>query len=314
MNKKWKAPLPERRHEAGERPYIIVDGMNIAYTCLYAYKLSVNGKSVGCLYGFMKMLNSIITRNGWNPEKIIVVWDGKKSKRRLKWLPEYKGHRNLNMDSRERKRFIKQVDKTRRFLHYMGICQVWNQKIEGDDMIYWVAKKYQKLSRVIIISGDKDMLQLVNRDVHVFNQRGGGIFTPELIPAGNYGIFHNQLVDFFCIVGDKSDDIPGIKGIGEVRAHNFLDKFGSVENYLNNKKAEFTGMVDKSRVKKIYRRNKKLIDLKWYNEKYHTEKCIKFYRNKINPEFNEEKFEQFITKYRFKTYRDPKLLKWLKSF
>lgn len=291
--------LPPQRHEVGADKCLVVDGMSMAYTAYYAHNLSYKGKSTSIMYGMISQLKSIMAI--YPPSKIVVCWDGNKSERRLKWLPEYKSHRAKNMTQKERNRFHKEVARVRKMLYYLGIPQCHNKEIEGDDMVYLVMKRMLNLYKVWIISGDKDFCQLINYDVTVYNPR-------TKIPYSTFAFICDnkveiwQYVDFLCMVGDKSDDIPGYRGIGEVRASKLLLQYGSVKNFIKTKGAEFSGVSDKKHLKHICKRNRRLIDLKWYGEKYHSEKDILYYKGKRVPKFQEEKFKAYCRKYGLKTF------------
>jgi 5'-3' exonuclease len=309
--------LPKKRHEPGTQPVVVIDGMNFAYTANYAYSKLKHRTldtiiSVSMLFGIPTMIDSACRLHGWNPAKVIVCWDGFRSELRKKWLPEYKSHRDHS--PAEKKALLKRIRKVRVMLKLMGIPQAWDEEIEGDDMIYMVVKKESLNHRVVIISSDKDFVQVINRDVTLYNHRTKEIFVPELVGASNYGVPLHQIVDFYCLVGDKSDDIPGYRGIGPVRAANFLNKFGSIQRYLDDSKAEFSGISDKEELAKIYTRNKKMMDLKWFYEKYKKDKKVKYYKDKQFPKFNLEKYKAFCIKYGLRNFLGELFIKRIKSW
>jgi DNA polymerase-1 len=224
-----------------------------------------------------------------------------KHEKRMEALPSYKEHRKNNMNPRQRKRFEKQIAKTRKLLYYMGIAQAHSPRLEGDDMVYWVVKNQQLLTRVLIVSGDKDFKQLINWDVNVMNPRGDKhIHSVFAFSAEHAGIGVPIFRDYMILIGDKSDDIPGYPGIGPVRAAAFLKKFGSIKAYLKSDD-DYPGMIDKTAVKKLYKRNKLLMDLKWFNERYTKDIPITYYKGKQNPNFNDAKFLSICSRYGFKT-------------
>lgn len=310
--KKSLKELGEPRHPSGSSKCLVVDGMNIAYQAYYAYsRLSYKGKSTAILFGFLQILRTVLQR--YTTDRIIVCWDGVRSKRRLKALPTYKSHREKGRDPKERKKFLKQIDRTKRLIHALGIAQAEHPKLEGDDMIYWVVKRMQILQKVLIISGDKDFKQLVNHDVNIFNPRNQHIDAVFAFDAEHAGIRPIQYVDYQILVGDDSDDIPGYPGIGPVRAGKFLEKFFSIRNYLKSEE-DFPGMIDKDGLKKLYKRNRLLMDLKWYNEKYTSKIGIVYYKGEDYPKFNKEKWERICLKYGLRTMiTDNWLSLYLKS-
>lgn len=304
---RYETLLPKARHDPGKKPTIIIDGFNMAYRAYYAYS-KLNGVEV--IYGMPKLIETIIRQD--RPEKLIVCWEGKRSPERLKLLPSYKSHRNKSREENPEayKKFLKQVEVTKKLLYYLGIPQAWDENIEGDDMVYLCATEEAKLRRVKIISGDKDMLQLVNHDISVYNPH------PKYpINRGTFGFSVQepfveipQLVDYLCLVGDRSDDIPGIRGIGPKRACDFLRRWYSVKDYLKDEDATFTGMMDKDKVKKIYKRNRRLIDLKLFHKKYRPNDKVKYYRDKAFPRYREKKYLELCTKYKLKSFKFPNFI------
>jgi DNA polymerase-1 len=269
--------------------------MNIAYQAFYAYnKLSYKGKPTHIIFGFPQILKGLI--NQYRPEKVVVCWEGERHPERLKACPGYKGHR-----ADRPKSMSKAIKRTQILLKNLGIAQAYNPNMEGDDMIYWVTKKYQGLYKIVIASGDKDMHQLINHDITVFCPRRKLPFTPfAFLPDHGCEMF--QYVDYLCLVGDKSDDIPGYRGIGPVRASAFFTRFKSIKEYLNNPNAEFSGISDKELLEEIYTRNKIMIDLEHFNTKFHSKKDVTFYKNKLNPAFKEDRVRAFCVKYNLRTF------------
>lgn len=301
---KIRSSLPKAKHEAGSGKVVIFDGMNLAHTAYNAYrKLTYKGKSVSILFGMPSMIRSILSKLS-SVEKAVIAWDGDKNPKRMEWLPTYKSHREAERDKNPelRSNFLKQCRRTRKLIYSLGIPQAYDKKIEGDDMIYLLSKNYQKTHKVTIVSGDKDMLQLVNNDVTVYNFRQDVLEVPGLIGAHHYGLKVEQLVDFYALVGDTSDDIPGYRGIAEVRGSAFLKVYGSIRAYLDNDKAEFSGMMDKDKLRKIYKRNKRMMDLRWFNDKFYPDYEIKYFKEQY-PEFNDELLDSICQKYNLKTFR-----------
>lgn len=301
VDRRARALLPKAKTNSNTPVCLVIDGMNMAYQAYYAYKrLSHKGKSVSIIYGLPSILKSLLQH--YRPEKVVVCWDGEKNPERLKVLPTYKGHREEGRDPIQRKRFYKEIDRVRRLLKYMGIAQAHNPAMEGDDMIYWMTKKMSALYKVVIISGDKDMHQLINYDVSVYNQVKKIPYTPfAFLP--DHGCEIHQFVDYLCLTGDDSDDIPGYGGIGPARANKFFMAFKSIKEYLDNPNAEFSGLTDKDRLKEVYERNRLLIDLKYFNEKFHKMKDVKWYKGRQAPTFNEERYNRFCIKWNLKTFQ-----------
>jgi DNA polymerase-1 len=302
-----KKNLPPVRHEPGSKRVYIIDGMHLAYRSHFVHRrLSYQGKGTGIMFGFLSVLKSLIMQQ--RPERVIVCWDGEKSKRRLKWLPEYKSHREKNIDLKEKARMNKQIIRLRKMLYLLGVPQAHNPAVEGDDMVYLVTKQMVNLHPITIYSGDKDFCQLITRDVMTHNPR-------DKYPQ-DYSTFFltykyeiHQVIDYLSLVGDDSDDIPGYRGIGPVRAAKFLNIHGSIKNFLSDKNRDFSGISDRKALRTIWKRNRRLISLKWYNDKYHTPKDILYFKDRRNPQYNEDKFKEMCRQYGLRTFLFDTFLK-----
>lgn len=300
INSRAETFLPKARHEPGLKRCFVIDAMHLTYRAHYAHhNFKHKGRPTSIIFGVINMLKSIIFQE--NPEKLIMCWDGNNHPKRVKLLPDYRSSRKKKRDPEERKSFMRQVKTVQMLLYYMGIPQVYNENVEGDDMVYLVTKSMGLLYPITILSGDKDFKQLINKDVMLRNpnDRYGDSWQDFYLHTR---IEINQFVDYLCLTGDKTDDIPGYGGIGDARAVKFLNMYGSIRNYLRDKKAEFSGISDRKALLKVYKRNKRLIDLKWFNERYHTAKDIIYFKNRRNPKFNAEKANRLFMKYGLKTF------------
>lgn len=314
--KRYEDLLPPVRHQAGTKPILIVDGMNLAHAASYAHsRLSYKGKPTGILFGMPNMIRNLITL--FKPQRVIICWDGKRSPIRQKLLPEYKSHRDKvrAKDPERHVRFLKQVDRVKKLFYYLGVAQIHNEDVEGDDMIYMTVQKQQLLGKVLLVSGDKDMLQMVNHDVSVVNPRDKYQLkrTPYAFSCNEPGVEIQQVVDFICLVGDSSDDIPGLSGIGPIRARAFLKRHGSIREYLKDKKAVYPLMENKKRLKKVWKRNRRLIDLALYHKKYNKDKQVTYYRGKVYPKYQEINYRRYCAKFNLKTLLFPSFIETFTS-
>lgn len=255
----------EKKNPKNQAPMLLVDGSNLAYRAYSKFETfkDYKGRKIGLVYGFLKILESYIFR--FHPKYTIVTFDTKESKesnfRKALW-GSYKEHRKKNL-SIDYESFEEQLVIVRKILKYMNIPVVMDTKglgHESDDYIGYIALKHSKArSKVTIVSSDKDFCQLIDRYVRVYNP-----FKNILISKNNclitMGYSPDECVDYLCLVGDKSDDIPGYRGIGEVKTRAFLDKFGSIQNFLDNDKLTFSG-IDREALEDLYERNTELIDI-----------------------------------------------------
>lgn len=247
-----------------DRLLLLVDGSNLAHRAYHKFEgfKDYKGRNCGLVYGFMKILQSYLIR--FRPKYLIITFDTHKSKTsnfRNDLLGSYKIHRdkNLRVDVED---FNHQMRILKKLLKYMNVPIVWDSiglGHESDDYIAYFAKEHSKYhNKVVIISSDKDFCQLIGPDVKIYNP-----FKETLVLAKTckdiMGYEPQECVDYLCLLGDKSDDIPGYRGMGEVKTRAFLDEFGSIHKFLKNKKATFRG-IDRDGLLDLYTRNKELID------------------------------------------------------
>lgn len=237
----------------------IIDGNNYAHRAYHAYsRFSYKGQSTSVVFGMTKMVIPVLLAN----EKVIVVWDGHRSSERLKIHPDYKAHRNekLNFDAND---FYRQREIMMSILDSMGIIQLYDKDLEGDDLLYVAVKHYKKCC---IYSADKDFNQILKH-------KSVSIYNPNLCKYYNYKNIEKyfpykaeETVDYLSLLGDSSDNIPGYKGLGPKKIRLFLDEFKSIKDYLKSDK-EYKG-VDKQTMLEVYRKNKSLISLSQYNKRF----------------------------------------------
>lgn len=244
------------------RMIMIVDGSNLAHRSYHKFRnlRANNGAGTGLVYGFLRILSSYLIR--FKPSHLVITFDtieSKKSNFRNELLEGYKLHRSkVSMDYDD---FNSQQALLRRVLRLLGVQMIIDKKglgHESDDYIAWLAINHPGKS--LIISSDKDFCQLLGKKVKIFNPGKESLIHPKTCEE-IMGYTHDRCVDYLILNGDKSDDIPGYFGMGEVKTKAFLDEFGSIANFLENKGNEFKG-IDRKQLKDLYKKNKSLIDLR----------------------------------------------------
>ncbi len=226
----------------------IIDGKSVFYRGYYAMgNLSLpDGTPTGGVYGFAAMLIEIIEK--LKPEYIAVAWDKAKTniRRRREIYPEYKGNRKPAPPD-----FYAQIPYLMELLEAFHIPLYEFDDYEADDIIGTLARKAQAAGkRVEIISGDLDMLQIVDTNIHMYQlKRGFSDVASFDIPAieAKYGLRKDQFLDLKSIKGDSSDNIPGVPGIGEKGAVKLLQEYNTLEN-LYDHVDEITGATGKKLV------------------------------------------------------------------
>ncbi len=280
----------------------------------YASMMTPQNESTSMVYGFPYMLRKIINDN--KKAEVIVIFDGKnRSKRRLAALPGYKRREpKLGFD---RENFIHQKSEVIRVLSYLGIKVAMSDEEEGDDILYLVAKKYKaKGYHITIVSGDKDFNQLICDNIYQFQpgafKKPDILLTPENLEEEK-GYKANQCVSYLSLLGDSSDKIPGYPGIGDKRAKNFLNQFGTLKNAIKLGGDNFKfGSVNFKELETLYKVNKLLIDLKYYNRKYLRRMEIPWV-NKNTTKFNKKELLKVAKQYHIGTFVKTDFLKHFKD-
>ncbi len=209
---------------------VLIDGNSLINRAFYATPPLTNkdGVSTNAVYGFINMLLKVI--NDVKPNHILVAFDRREPTFRHKMYAEYKGTRKPSPeDLRPQIPLLKDV------LTKMGIKIYDKAGFEADDIIGTFAKKYS--GETIIITGDKDSFQLVDEKTTVYFTRRG-ITDIDILDNANFkqktGILPSQVTDLKACMGDSSDNIPGIVGVGEKTAHNLIEIYSNIENIYNN--------------------------------------------------------------------------------
>ncbi|CAN7385312.1 DNA polymerase I [Paenibacillus sp. LjRoot56] len=212
---------------------IIIDGNSIAFRAFYALPLLSNssGLHTNAVYGFTTMLLKLIEEE--KPTHFLVAFDAGKITFRHKEYTEYKGGR-----AKTPTELSEQFPLIKELLKAFKIPQFELSGYEADDIIGTLTKEADaRGEKVLLVSGDKDMLQLASEQVTVAITRKGisemDRFDPKAIKE-KYGLTPNQIIDLKGLMGDTSDNIPGIPGVGEKTALKMLHDFGTVEEVLAN--------------------------------------------------------------------------------
>ena len=224
---------------------VIIDGKSVFYRGYYAmgHLALPDGTPTGGVFGFASMLIEIIEK--LQPEYIAVAWDKAKTniRRRREIYPEYKGNRKPAPDD-----FYAQIPFLMELLEAFHIPLYEFDDYEADDIIGTLARKAQAAGvHADIISGDLDMLQIVDHDIQMHQLKRGfsdvQIFNIEAIEQ-KYGLRKEQFLDLKALKGDSSDNIPGVPGIGEKGAVKLLQEYDTLEN-LYDHIDEITGATER---------------------------------------------------------------------
>ena len=212
---------------------ILLDGNSLSYRAFYAMPALKNKKGLytNSVYGFTLMLERILEDT--KPKYALVAFDKGKETFRHKSYEAYKGTRDKTPTE-----LVEQFGYVRELIESYGIKYEEHLDYEADDIIGSYAKRAEKAGlEVIIVSGDKDLTQLASDNITVYYTKRGvteiDYYTPEFINE-KYGLTPQQIIDMKGLMGDKSDNIPGIPGVGEKTAIKLLTEYENVENVLEN--------------------------------------------------------------------------------
>ncbi len=203
---------------------LLVDGTSYIYRAFFALPFLSNSKGIptNAVYGFARMINKLL--NEYNPTHMAVVFDVSRSTFRTERFREYKAHRPKMPDE-----LSIQIPYIKKLLASWGIPKIELAGYEADDIIGTLAKEAEKESwQVLIVSPDKDLCQLVTPKISMYDPMNDRIFTPEEVYK-KFGVSPQLIPTLLALVGDPTDNIPGVKGIGKKRAKEIIDKLGNLE-------------------------------------------------------------------------------------
>ena len=185
------------------------------------------GVPTNAVYGFIKLVNKI--KNEQKPDYIAVCFDHPSKNFRHQLSPIYKANRKQIDED-----LIKQMPIARESVQAMNLASFEMAGFEADDVIGTVAKKAEKEGiKVVIVTGDKDLFQLVNDNIHIWNESKNIMFDKQKV-FEKYGLYPDKIVDMLSLMGDNCDNVCGVKGIGEKTAVKLINTYGSVENIIAN--------------------------------------------------------------------------------
>ena len=207
-----------------ENPLILVDGSSYLYRAYHAFPPLTNsaGEPTGAMYGVLNMLRSLLMQ--YQPTHAAVVFDAKGKTFRDELFEHYKSHRPPMPDD-----LRAQIEPLHAMVKAMGLPLLAVSGVEADDVIGTLAREAEKAGRPVLIStGDKDMAQLVTPGITLINTMTNTILGPEEVVT-KYGVPPELIIDFLALMGDSSDNIPGVPGVGEKTAQGLLQGLGGLD-------------------------------------------------------------------------------------
>ncbi len=212
----------------------LIDGSGLAYRSYFAFQnrplRTSTGVETSAVYGFVLTLISLLKRS---PKRMAVVLDLPGPTHRHERFPEYKAHRPPTPES-----LVRQLDKIRDVVRALGIPLLEREGVEADDIIATLATESRNKGwRTVIVSADKDLFQLVGPGVSALVPASGPRREVHLDMEGvrqKMGVLPDQIVDYLGLMGDSSDNIPGVPGVGAKTAAKLIGEFGSMERIYRN--------------------------------------------------------------------------------
>ena len=216
--------------------FILVDGNSLMYRAYYGMaansNLTTNSKGLytNAIYGFIRMMNHLTSQKYDN---ILVAFDAGKKTLRHEWMEDYKAGRAPMPDE-----FRMQIAYIKEYLDLARIKRYEQDLYEADDIIGTISKRAEEEGfHVDIYSSDKDLLQLISENTTVHMNKKGMTELEDYTPAyfkEKYGINYTQFIDLKAIMGDKSDNLPGIPGVGEKTGVKLLNEYNDLEGIISN--------------------------------------------------------------------------------
>ncbi|MGP2416468.1 DNA polymerase I [Pantoea ananatis] len=215
--------------QIAENPLILVDGSSYLYRAYHAFPPLTNsaGEPTGAMYGVLNMLKSLLVQ--YSPTHVAVVFDAKGKTFRDELFEHYKSHRPPMPDD-----LRSQIEPLHEMVRAMGLPLLAVSGVEADDVIGTLALEAEKKGHAVLIStGDKDMAQLVTPGITLINTMTNTILGPEEVEQ-KYGVPPSLIIDFLAMMGDSSDNIPGVPGVGEKTAQALLQGLGGMQSIYDN--------------------------------------------------------------------------------
>lgn len=245
---------------------LVIDGLNTFIRCYAASPvLNDDGEHVGGISGFLLSIGHAI--KAINPTRVVIVFDGKNGTARRKQIfPEYKAHRNFKVrlnraetvDKQDNQ--LQQLIRLTEYLTTLPFTLIIQDNTEADDVVAYIVNDHFKESQCFIMSSDKDFLQLISDRIHVWSPTKKKLYYTEDV-VEEFGVQPHNFALYKAIIGDPSDNIPGVDGVG---AKTLLKRFDIIQNEQKLSLEDFMGFVDnledKSKTLQVMKSSKDIIE------------------------------------------------------
>ncbi len=213
----------------------VIDGHALCYRAYFAFiknpLTNSKGQNTSAIFGFARMLFKLVADQ--KPDYLVVAFDPPKKSFRFALYPEYKANREKMPDD-----LRSQIEEIKLMVGTLGIRRIEEADYEADDVLGTIARAHASNSlEVVLVTGDKDAYQLVDDNTSIYaNKKGITEFESYDAAAvrGKLGIDPAQVIDYMALVGDTSDNIPGVRGVGEKTALKLIQEYGSLDRIYSN--------------------------------------------------------------------------------
>ncbi len=267
------------------RRLVLIDGHAVLYRAFHALPKSLTtakGKPVNAVYGFTRMLFKIFS--DLNPSHLAVAFDLPKPTFRHKLFKDYQSTRPKMAED-----LASQIEPIRQIVKAFEIPIFEKPGFEADDVIGALSQR-AKVDEVVIVTGDRDIFQLINKKIKVYDlKRGisGGELVDEKKAEEMFGVKPSQIVDYKALAGDPSDNYPGVEGIGPKTAKKLLKEFGSLEKIM----------------KKLKKEEKKMAVLSQKLAKIETNVPLEFELKKCKLDYDKKKVKKVFENFEFSSLK-----------
>jgi len=282
---------------------VIIDGNNFLFRAYHTKRPDkfVNGINTTPIYQFLYMIKSVAEKN--KPQQMYLTWDQKKNHGGPNFRKELTAYKQQRVETEEKKEIFTYIEHIQKFMDALGIITIFPYNLEADDVVYFLTDKLKEQDgNTLIISSDKDLLQLVSDKVHVFLPSKDFIVTMDNFETF-VGIPPSKFLLYKSILGDVSDNISGLDKYSPVRAKKLAMQFEDQKKFLTEDQKE------------ILDRNMKIMDLTYAKQEFSLdyEKCEDQLNSFEGSTFDDQELIRLFKEYDFSDYRLI-IGKWTKLF
>ena len=275
------------------KTFYLVDGSSYIFRAFFGVRqLSTSkGFPTNALYGFINMLQKVIREE--KPDYLVVAFDSPDKTFRHKIYPDYKANREAPPEE-----LAKQFPYFEPLVQAYGLSSVRRPGFEADDIIGTLAKKgIQEGLEVVIVSGDKDMMQLISPNVHMLDTMKNKKFMDKEV-VEKFGVQADKVVEVMGLMGDSSDHVPGVAGIGPKIAAELIQKFGSIESLYKR-----INEVEKKKVKEKLERDREKAFMSRELVSIDTEMALEFNSDLMKPgKIDSAKLKKMFEEFEFVSF------------